>query len=906
MLLHKTYLMSMELMLTMENKYLVSIVMAIYNVEDYLEDAIESIIEQDIGFENIQLILVDDGSPDGSGAICDEYAKKYNDNIVVIHKENGGVSTARNEGLKHVQGKYVNFLDSDDKLSPNTIRLVCEFFEKYGDEVDLVSIPLVYFGAKRGGHPLNIKFVEGTRVIDLKKEWNKPQLSLASCFSKSECFANLQFDPVLKYAEDAQLIIKILAEKQKMGVLAEARYLYRQRGSVGASSAIQTSGKTYAWFIPMLEHFSEHSLLYCEEKFGYIPKFAQFNVMHDLQWKFRQSNVPEGILSDDEYDYYKTKLFSLINKIDDDVIMEQLNLNTEQKMFVLRCKHPEEKINIGRSLYDKKKVCVFCNQVLFAFENAQTYINFIDVHKDSIEINGWYIAYIEDDCPTTFYAKVNNKYYFNTIERNTNFYSVGEATGVRKHFSITIPLDDTDDFNIAFGLKCDEFDVILQSISYGKFSPINRAVDHSYYYKHGYMLTPEINEIKVTKKNKLKVAFRELLYLADLLKTKQKPLIKAVFARIFTHIMRPFVPKNIWLIADKADRADDNGEAFFMYCMKNKKKAGCYPVFAISKNSVDYKRLKKIGPVVPYMSWWHKILHLLAKHTISAYSHNEISSPFGRFHPYYSNLAQDNKIVFLQHGITKDDVSTALNRENKNFSLFVTSTKAEYDSILYYNYGYNEKQVILTGMPRYDRLYNNKKRKITVMPTWRRKLFGAYDAMTSQYNLLPGFEESDFYIFYNSLLNSEKLHSVAKKYGYELQFLIHPTMFAHLHHFKIRPEVSILKADAVYRDVFAESALILTDYSSVAFDMGYLRKPVIYAHFDTNHYAEGYFDYEKDGFGEVEYNLEDTIERLIEYMENDCQLKEEYRHRIDTFFAFDDKNNSQRIYNKIMELDANS
>ena len=130
-------------------------------------------------------------------------------------------------------------------------------------------------------------------------------------------------------------------------------------------------------------------------------------------------------------------------------------------------------------------------------------------------------------------------------------------------------------------------------------------------------------------------------------------------------------------------------------------------------------------------------------------------------------------------------------------------------------------------------------------------------------------------------------------------------MFVHLHHFNIRPEVNILKADAVYRDVFAESSLILTDYSSVAFDMGYLRKPVIYAHFDTNHYAEGYFDYEKDGFGEVEYNLEDTIERLIEYMENDCQLKEEYRHRIDTFFAFDDKNNSQRIYNKIMELDAN-
>ena len=77
-------------------KYKFSIVTAVYNVEDYVAETIESIIKQDIGFENIQLILVDDGSPDGSGAICDEYAKKYPDNITVVHKENGGVSSARN------------------------------------------------------------------------------------------------------------------------------------------------------------------------------------------------------------------------------------------------------------------------------------------------------------------------------------------------------------------------------------------------------------------------------------------------------------------------------------------------------------------------------------------------------------------------------------------------------------------------------------------------------------------------------------------------------------------------------------------------------------------------------------------------------------------------------------------
>ena len=102
--------------------------MAVYNVEQFLEEAIDSVIKQDIGFkDNVQLILVDDGSEDQSGVICDKYFEKYPNNIKVIHKENGGVSSARNEGLKHVLGKYINFLDSDDTLSPNTLSLVYDF-----------------------------------------------------------------------------------------------------------------------------------------------------------------------------------------------------------------------------------------------------------------------------------------------------------------------------------------------------------------------------------------------------------------------------------------------------------------------------------------------------------------------------------------------------------------------------------------------------------------------------------------------------------------------------------------------------------------------------------------------------------------------------------------------------------
>ena len=114
---------------TKEYKYKVSVVTAVYNVEDYLSEMIDSIIAQNIGFENVQLILVDDGSQDSSGEICDQYAAQYPENIVVVHKENGGVSSARNEGLKYVEGAYVNFTDADDILENNALKSISHFVQ---------------------------------------------------------------------------------------------------------------------------------------------------------------------------------------------------------------------------------------------------------------------------------------------------------------------------------------------------------------------------------------------------------------------------------------------------------------------------------------------------------------------------------------------------------------------------------------------------------------------------------------------------------------------------------------------------------------------------------------------------------------------------------------------------------
>ena len=103
---------------------------------------------------------------------------------------------------------------------------------------------------------------------------------------------------------------------------------------------------------------------------------------------------------------------------------------------------------------------------------------------------------------------------------------------------------------------------------------------------------------------------------------------------------------------------------------------------------------------------------------------------------------------------------------------------------------------------------------------------------------------------------------------------------------------------------------MLSDYSSAVFDFGYLKKPVIYTQFDKEQFfsgehvcRKGYFDYERDGFGEVEYDLDSTVDRIIEYMENGCKMKEVYKKRVDEFFAFNDKNNCERLYQRITELE---
>ena len=218
-------------------KFKFSIVIPIYNVEKYLEETIESVINQTIGFEeNIQIILVNDGSTDKSEEICLKYKEKHPKNIVYIKQENGGVSSARNKGIKYIEGKYVNFLDGDDKWSLDALEIMFNFLEQNYETIDFAVARKKFFEAREEFHYLDYKF-ETTKIVDILEDYNYVQMDVTSVFFKSQIAKEQKFNENLQYAEDADFINRILFNRHKFGVVREAVHLYRKRAD--GTSALQ-------------------------------------------------------------------------------------------------------------------------------------------------------------------------------------------------------------------------------------------------------------------------------------------------------------------------------------------------------------------------------------------------------------------------------------------------------------------------------------------------------------------------------------------------------------------------------------------------------------------------------------------------------------------------------------------
>lgn len=873
--------------------------MAIYNVEEYLEEAIKSVVNQTLSFEkHVQLILVNDGSPDNSERICLKYQQKYPNNVVYVKKENGGVSSARNEGLKHVQGKYVNFLDPDDKLSENTLHEVFVFFEKNYEEIDITAIPLFFFEGRNGQHSLNNKFNKKTRVINILDEYDKIQLSSSSTFIKEKELRKYTFNENMRYAEDAELLNKIILGKCALGVVDTAKYFYRKRKD--NSSAVQNGENRREWYTNYLKTFSQATINYSISVMGYVPKYIQYMVMYDLQWRLNVEKFNSDVLNDEEQKEFVEVLKSVLLYIDDEIIMQQRSLNIHRKIFALRLKYNESK-QLYRHVFLKDNVLLFFNQTLIdSLVKQDALITLLEIKRDKLYIEGQFGSLFNQF--NIVIKKGEESYPVNKIDRSHhNIYSLGQVVQEYYGFQTEIPLNDIiDSVKIRIFVEINNVQVPIK-LKFTRFSKLSNEFGNSYYSNHNYCIREEDHSLVINKTSMIDKIYRELKFLKELYKSKGIGSKKAILARMAYNLGKIyFRNKKIWLIMDRQDKADDNAEHLFKYALKKNDNIKKY--FVIKKDSKDYKRLLKLGPVIPFGSYKHKLWHLLADKIISSHHEEQLNNPFLSLEKYYRDI-MDFDFIFLQHGITKDDVSPWLNKYKKNFKMFVTSAYKEYESIINGSYGYNKLEVKLTGFPRFDGLENNDKGQVLIMPTWRMSLVKEKNMHTGKRPYNETFKDSIYFKMYNKLINDDRLIAAAKEKGYNIIFYPHPEISQQIIDFDRNDYIKFADFNTRYQSLFNESSMLITDYSSVAFDVAYLKKPVLYFHFDKNHYGDGYFNYETMGFGEICYDYECLINQVVEYINNNCRMKDKYIKRVENFYAFTDKNNCQRVYNEIIKLD---
>ena len=206
------------------NKPIISIIIPVYNVALYLRQCIQSITSQE---GNIEVILVDDGSPDESPSICDEYAQKDN-RIHVIHKQNGGVSSARNAGLDTAQGEWIWFVDGDDYIADNVLKRIYQEIQKY-PHADLIQMGMNYL------YDDNRLVTQRIELIDNLKK-NKFLLQHITYHNHRLLFKRdiikknqLRFTQGLRVAEDQEFQLKYMMLCKTPIQIPISAYIYRQR-----------------------------------------------------------------------------------------------------------------------------------------------------------------------------------------------------------------------------------------------------------------------------------------------------------------------------------------------------------------------------------------------------------------------------------------------------------------------------------------------------------------------------------------------------------------------------------------------------------------------------------------------------------------------------------------------------
>lgn len=837
-----------------------SVISAVYGVEQYLEQYFNSMVKQTVNFtDSVELIMVDDGSLDGSAAIILKWQAKYPNNIRYIKQENGGQAAARNTGIPHARGEWITFIDPDDFVNDCYFQAVEEMLATHEDRaIGMVACNFIFYLEDKkqvsDTHPLRFRFSAGDKVVPVSNMGKHIQLSASTAFFKKSVIESnrIRFNPVIKPSfEDANFVGNYLLEIKEMNAAfaQKPKYFYRKRAD--GASTLDGSWLKPTLFTDVLRHGCLDLFERSMKQTGTVPQWLQRMVLYHLFWILKRVVADPASISHlnkadrAEFEYLTAELFRYI---DPQTIMA----------FELAGCWFFHKVGLLGMFFDRTSPLQIA------------YVEAYDQAKEMVQVR----YFINGAMPLEAII-VDDVEIVPAYARSQEHVLFGRSFVTERILWVRTPSEAS---RIKLTLNGQAMRMSLNGTQHPLGVLVKDVVAHH------------------ARAQKLNLPFP--LNVRLLRYTARRPAVMKQF-------------RAAWIFMDRDTVADDNAEHLYRYVQKHHPEINAY--FLLRKNSSDWNRLQQDGfLLLEFGSLAHKQCLLNAEHVVSSHADAYVTSYLP--HKWYRDMLR-YKYTFLQHGVTKDDLATWLNA--KDIGVFVTSTVDEHESICgeRTRYKFTRKNTVMSGMPRHDALLNSSvstEKMILIMPTWRLSLVGKIIGKGAKRAINPDFYESVYANQWKEALHSPGLKMLAEAHGFKIVFFPHPNVADYLDWFEVPAHVEIMQQGPAgsMQTMFRKAAVLVTDYSSVAFEMALLNKPTVYFQFDREtHFSgahtteKGYYDYEQHGFGPCVYNSAELAD-AITTLAKSGDMPPEYRARVEKTFVLRDGQNCRRTFEAISALNT--
>lgn len=896
----------------MEKKKL-TVVITLNNGEQGLISTLQSIKKQK--YRNYKVIII--------GNVSTDILKKDIDNLNIdlqfISFSTDNIGSQLNSIIDIIDTPYIMFMGTYDTLSSNYMKACIYELDNHKEAALSASRSFCINPLMTKTSVESIfskKYMDHTYCCDIYDAYHILITTLDSTIIRTDIVKKLGLQEELSFEYGADLILKILLLYKKYMIVSEAKYFYfapRENQVL-----YHTPSHDIRWYTESLQNYILPLLDYAEERLKTIPPFLQNYAVYYLNCRMmaNKDNRNKKVLLNNDLDIYLESVQSLLQRIDDFYILNQDQLpyitkNPEVRCMYLRIKYGSDNIKFTYRACEgedgKDLEMLFHDYLITSLSTHRFTINVMNYIQGNIWIDGSLISVFQHS-DVEFYAKFNNQIY---EVKDTQAYSLTKYFGMpgyrRFTYHLELPLNTNKKMQrITFFAKVQGEEYQMKISFANHWAKLSKSPRYSYWKFNKYLCHHANNGIDIKLATKFNVLKREIQFQLNLIKNHKRKDFHALGFRWLYWITHPyFKNKKIWLMLDKLYKGGDSCEYLYRYCANIED--GVTKYYLINKDTSDYQSLERDGykPLING-SLKHKLVFVNADIVLITNSHLFPFNGYNKGTSKYIRGICNFGSMCLQHGLSVQKCAIAQRRIIDNTMMYFLASKFEYENLSKKPYGYQGFDILkITGIGRYDGLKNNDKKQILLSPTWR--MYNALPVTTSEgeqrgYN--PEFKNSIYFHVYNDLINNEQLIACAKKFGYKIKFLLHPILSSQIDDFTPNSELEVIPSvgDLSYEKILTESSLMVTDYSGVQFDFAYMRKPIVYFHPEVlpPHYDDGIFFYDSMGFGEICTKSEQLVNILCDYMEKGCEMKEIYKKRADDFYAYDDYENCERIYQEII------